>query len=171
MSAQDNRPIAFGHVTFCDDIRLEQGGKVTLVGVYPNSMFVHGQFPFQLPKFGMLVSYSQRLDAPRGPVELQIFLPGDPDDAPTIKGDLAMDDVVGDPDLAKRFERPGLPAVKYAHVGMHIVSAPMILKSEGQIRVVAIREGGEIRLGSLRVMQAPDATGAASEPSAPSVAS
>jgi hypothetical protein len=40
----------YGHVVFCDDVRREIDGKLTLVGVYSSNLTVFGGFPAVLPK-------------------------------------------------------------------------------------------------------------------------
>ena len=41
---------------YCDDIRQEVGGKLSLMGVYNNVMYVQ-QFPVTLPKFWVVATF------------------------------------------------------------------------------------------------------------------
>jgi hypothetical protein len=45
----------YGHVVFCDDVRQEIDGKLTLVGVYNGNLTVFGEFPAVLPKLCLVV--------------------------------------------------------------------------------------------------------------------
>src|SRR5262249_39756655 len=77
-------PEAFGYTIFCDDIRIEVGGKLTYVGVYTGRMFVHGSFPVTVPKLALGITYMQRHDKLVWPITYWIFLPGDGEDKPSI---------------------------------------------------------------------------------------
>jgi hypothetical protein len=46
----------YGTTTFCDDIRYEVNGKLTLVGCYSTSLNFNGQAPGVLPTFAALVN-------------------------------------------------------------------------------------------------------------------
>ena len=81
-------PDVYGHVLFCDDIRSEVDGKVTYVGVYTARMRIHVPFPVLLPKFGIAVDVWQRKTVFEKDMTLQIRLPGDAADAPSIVTDL-----------------------------------------------------------------------------------
>ena len=47
----------FGITTYCDDIRYELGGKLTLVGCYIGEMTAYGTAPIMLPTFCALVNF------------------------------------------------------------------------------------------------------------------
>jgi hypothetical protein len=81
------RPDVYGYTIFCDDIRREIDGKVSFIGVYNRTMIVHVPFPIILPIFGMGVTIFQKKTVFVPKVGLRIFLPGDPDDAPSIQGE------------------------------------------------------------------------------------
>jgi hypothetical protein len=46
-----------GQIIFCDDIRNEMFGKLSLMGVYPNELVFHGEPPAALPQLCALVNY------------------------------------------------------------------------------------------------------------------
>ena len=75
-------PEVFGHATFCDDIRMVVGNKLTFVGYYFDLMLVNSEFPVTIPRFCVAVSYSQQRGKLIFPIKFVIFLPGDPDDKP-----------------------------------------------------------------------------------------
>ncbi|SRR5581483_5968388 len=143
-----NQAAAFGHAIFCDDIRLEQGGKVTLVGVYSGVMFIHRDFPFSVPKFGIRVFYSERLESfGREPIAIRVSATWMPDGMALIEGDVPVDQL-----RAQGFQQTdALPPAEYATVGMHMMFAPLLIPMPGIIKVRAYRGSHKIRLGALRI--------------------
>jgi hypothetical protein len=147
-------PSPYGYSLFCDDLRREEGGKITLVGLYGSEMIVHGSVPTALPKLALVVTYSERLGESDDPLELLVYFPGDSDDAPTHRLPLAADLVEGfrkrrvseleldDPRLIMRLDA---------------VFSPILIKQEGHIKVLMIRGDTEIRLGALRIRTQPPA--------------
>jgi len=143
-------PDQWGYTVFCDDIREEANGKLTLIGIYENVMFVHGDFPFLLPKFGMAVRYFER----RGvftdeEVTLRAFLPGQKE--PFVEGP------IGAPEGRKNvkdnpFRDPSKPP-GFMRVAANIILSPVIVPAAGMIRVRAECRGETVRLGSLMVMK------------------
>src|SRR5262249_34042823 len=77
-------PEIYGYTIFCDDIRQEVGGKISFVGVYSDTIFIHGEFPVTLPKFAFVISLIQRREILERNIQVQIFLPGDDEDSPSI---------------------------------------------------------------------------------------
>lgn len=51
------------HVTYCDDIRIEVGDKLSVMGIY-NSDMLFSQLPTVLPKFCVLANLRLPLDHP-----------------------------------------------------------------------------------------------------------
>jgi hypothetical protein len=139
--------VPYGTVIFCDDIRDEVGGKVSHMGVYQRHLYVHGDFPFSLPKFGMVLTYADDIDEAPEEVEFQIRLPGD-DSEPSIKG-LAK----RGPETAKEPLPDGTMPGRVIFTA-NLLLAPLVLKQEGPIRVVALRNGEEIKMGTLFVQKA-----------------
>jgi hypothetical protein len=134
----------YGFSTFCDDIRREEGNKLTFVGVYTGDLIVHGEFPATLAKFAISVSYRVWGDDPyRGDVQLMIFLPGDSKDVPTIKGIIALNQLKEEPDPAK--------AHQFHRLEMQFLFSPLRLKEPGAIKVRALHDNKIIKLGTIRV--------------------
>src|SRR5712672_674322 len=87
-------PVVRGFTIFCDDIRNEEAGKFTFVGVYDTAMFIQAEFPFLLPKFGMAVRYQEKVGAfTNEEARLRIFLPGDDEAQPSFEGVLPMQEI------------------------------------------------------------------------------
>jgi hypothetical protein len=148
----------FGFSIFCDDIRNEVGGKNSYIGVYISNLLVPA-FPIALPKFCIVVNLCE----PRAMAEvrdwnvtLNVHLPGDEDGKPTIAAMIPpvpkeASDQVSSSSLP---DDPDVPKVMVMSAGF--ILAPLMLKEPGRIKVRAIyKDGGILRLGNVRVEQAP----------------
>ncbi len=138
-------PIAFWQVLFCDDIRNEVGGKVSYMGVYKGVMRVEEAFPVTLPKFAIAVSYRQRHGEEK-PVTLQIFLPGDADDKPSIEGEISGEDAEM-ADMPDGMIDPKKPRLTVMETGL--ILAPFQLAQPGMIKVRALCDGQIVHIGAL----------------------
>jgi hypothetical protein len=150
-------PEVFGDTIFCDDIRQESGGKLSLMGCYSNIIVLHSPFPFIFPKFGFYITLVQRREVLDPNIKIKIFLPGDPEDAPSFHSEAheTTEGAVAE-ETARLVE--GLPRSDQRVVTMHasIVAAPLTIKERGIIKVRVLRQGELIRLGGIRVVQQSD---------------
>lgn len=150
-------PEIFGNTLFCDDIRQEAGGKISLIGCYSNIIVLHGPFPFIFPKFGFYITLTQRREVLDPNIEIKIFLPGDPEDTPSFHTESreTTEGAVAE-ETARQVQ--GLPLSDQRVVTMHasIVAAPLIIKERGIIKVRALRQSELVRLGGIRVVQQSD---------------
>src|SRR5260221_12989855 len=77
-----------GFTIFCDDIREEVNGKVSLIGCYGADLRILGnQFPILLPKLGFHITVRVPSDGPNLPLKIMIYFPGQPDDQPVLTAD------------------------------------------------------------------------------------
>src|SRR5690348_15588662 len=81
-------PDFFGHTLFCDDIRMEADGKMMFIGVYGQHMLVHAGFPITLAKFGFGISFFQKRPVFEAELGIQIFMPQDQEDKPSIQASM-----------------------------------------------------------------------------------
>lgn len=139
-----NWPSTFGYTVFCDDVRHEMFGKISLIGIYQGEMKVVGVLPISIPKFALAIHYFETAGESDAPLELRVFLPGDLDDAPTHRFAMAF------PPRAE-VEKP--PDGDDVRVGIHFFMqmAPLVISQAGRIKVRMMRGDNIIRLGSLRV--------------------
>ena len=138
----------FGSTIFCDDIRHELGGKVSYIGIYSGSINFSRPFPATLAKFGFAIRYSERPGESTEDVTIGIYLPGDPEDAPSTKFDLPIQEMRSqspDPKVLKTTEDP------VATMIFHVVMENLSHKEKGRIKVRAYRGELEVRLGTLFV--------------------
>lgn len=137
----------FGYSIFCDDLRMEVGGKLSYIGVYSNELFVHGEFPFTLPKFAISVHFVEPHFASEQPVTFKIFLPGDEMNSPSIEGELPMEHVRAEAALAN----PDREAGKVVRLRADVILSPLVFQTAGTLKVRAYRGQEEFKLGSLKV--------------------
>jgi hypothetical protein len=148
-------PKIFGSTVFCDDIRREEAGKISLIGVYRGALLANAPFPIVLPKFGFAISYHHLRSSKKpaiGPVEFCIFLPGDDADSPSITGQIPLQEPPPE-DPARLAELISAGERAYIRANAEVVVAGLLLKSVGVIKVRAIAAGKMYRIGALRVEQ------------------
>lgn len=144
-----------GFVTFCDDIRQEVGGKITLVGCYIGEMTVHGQAPATLAKLGLQAKLVLPAETAPRKIDVRVdFVPGDKTlfeatlDIPEGEHQKALD----------RVEPDGTGDEPQFVLVQHTILSPLEITGEGRIRVRAVVDGETVKLGSLRIRFNPPAT-------------
>lgn len=145
-------PDAYGYTIFCDDIRLEAGGKLTYVGVYAGVLRMHGEFPVTLPKFGFDIVYLQRRRSFVAPDKFIISLPGETEENPSITIAIPDDEVkqVLKAYADKNSEDEG---GKLVRIGGPIVFTNLLIQKPGAVKVRVARGDEFIRLGALEITQ------------------
>jgi hypothetical protein len=147
-------PEAYGYTIFCDDIRVEVGGKLTYVGTYGGQMLVHGNFPFFMPKLALGIVYRQRDGKVVLPIKFWIFVPGDAEGKPSIVVEVPEQVAQSAIDSAKASaDKLGIQegfATVYAQFGL----APFNIVQPGLLKVRAVRGDQLISLGALRITHA-----------------
>lgn len=145
-------PAYYGHTIFCDDIRHEAGGKTTYVGTYSGQLLIHGDFPAILPKFGLGISYIQKVQNFIPPTKFLIFLPGDEAEP---SAEYLVDPKHMDAALERAKTEPTEHGILTAQA--QVIFSPLVLKVPGEIKVRALRGDNElVRLGILIVKPAPN---------------
>jgi hypothetical protein len=137
--------MAWGFSLFCDDLRAEWGGKVSIMGVYSSDMIIYGDFPHVLPKFSIFLLYYEDIDESDDDITARVYLPGE--DGPTIEITLPRKDLP-----------PPAPATdlepdqtRLCHLRLPITMQPLVVKQAGYLKVRVAR-GEEIHnFGSLRI--------------------
>ena len=140
---------SWGFSLFCDDIRAEVGGKLTVVGIYQQDMIFQppATFPITLPKFCILIKYYELQGVLTEDMTLNVFLPGDPRNEPTIKIPIpraGFADIVLPYALDEDQER-------VFNVNYPLVISPFQIKQEGFLKVRAICGAVTTNLGSMMV--------------------
>ncbi len=143
-------PDAFGHTTFCDDIRMEINGKLTLVGCYSTELHVHSSFPVVIPKLCLAINYWQKKGHLILPVVFWVFLPGDTEEKASIE--FGTTEQLTSEMLEQRLEKPqepGMEAPEYSVFSAQVALANLSVPLAGSIKVRARRGDQLLRLGSL----------------------
>ena len=66
-----------GTAIFCDDIRQEVGGKLSLMGVYHGEMIIGAPAPLALPKLGVAICIISDVDDPIKRARVSLVSPAD----------------------------------------------------------------------------------------------
>jgi hypothetical protein len=140
-----------GMSIFCDDIRQEINGKVSLIGVYAGDLILFGTLPGILPRLSIRTVYFERPGESSDPIELLVYLPGDPDDKPSMRGMMAFKRPTPEEEKKLIEEYEVYSSDPLITLISHTEIVPLVLTQEGLIRVRARRGDLEIKLGSLRV--------------------
>ena len=136
----------YGYTIFCDDIRMEAGNKPSFMGVYAGLINLHQPLPFKFAKFCFAINYIERPGESTDPATLSIYLPGDAEDAPSIKAELPVETMRSqEPPADTELEDPVM------RLALNIIAAPLEIKSGGLIKVRVHRGDLEIKLGTIRV--------------------
>lgn len=133
---------------YCDDIRQEVGGKLSLMGVYNTVMYVQ-QFPVSLPKFWVVATFVASKDEPPASLKFRVFMNNEPlADFDATQEHLqqlanAREPVVPLPDGSR----------KAITTQTQVCFTPLVLDAPCVLRVAAVTEKGETRGLSLQVQQ------------------
>jgi hypothetical protein len=148
-------PALYGHTIFCDDIRDEVGGKSSFIGVYRNNMFVNSGFPLVLPKMGFAIFYAQHRDKLVIDTMIRIYLPGDAEENASIQ--LQIPEEAWRQGMAQANVASPLADHErtYVALGLNFVFSPLKIDRPGTIKVRATHGDELVRLGTLRVVDAP----------------
>jgi hypothetical protein len=138
--------MAYGYTLFCDDIRHEMGGKMSYMGVYRSIMYVPA-FPFQLPKLAIAITYLElKTEKQAETVELLVYLPGDPDDKPSVRAPVSFD-------AEKVISLPSENPTAERQVSMQTIleMTPFLVVAPGSIKVRIKRDDEVIKIGRLQI--------------------
>ena len=158
-------PDVYGYTIFCDDIRQEVDGKFFFIGAYGTTMIVHVLFPATLPIFAMGITLLQRRSVFVPNIGLQVFLPGDPDDAPSIQAEIventegAIAAVIAAQREALHPDTHGLETDRYVISHSYLKFTQLVIKQPGVVKVRAVIGEDTVRLGSMRVSPPPQISG------------
>jgi hypothetical protein len=154
-------PDVYGYTIFCDDIRQEVGGKVSFIGSYSGTMIVNVPFPATLPIFAMGITLLQRRRVFIPNIRLWVFLPGDPDDAPSMQAEAgeSIDGAIAAATSAETDalhpDAHGLEEDRYVILHTHIRVSQLTIKQPGVMKVRAVIVDDMVRLGGMRISPPP----------------
>ena len=126
------------HFLVCDDIRLEQGNKHSLMGIYGTQVFVP-EMPVVLPKLCFQVQVRTPVAKPVKALQVQFTGPGKLKFEATATDDAlrqAVSDIQADTEM-----------LIYT---LTLVSAPFEIREDGQMMAIAIADGRKLPAGRVK---------------------
>jgi len=133
---------------YCDDVRQEVGGKLSLIGVYNGVMYIP-QFPVTLPKLWIVATFVAPKDEPLKSLKFRVFKNNEP-----------LADLDATPEHLQQLSKAPEPVVPMPDGSRSVIStqsqvcfAPLQLDAPCVLRVSAITENGETRGVCLQVQQ------------------
>lgn len=150
-----NPSLPSGFVTFCDDIRHEVTGKMTLVGVYGGQMIVGGTLPITLPQICAVITF--RFLPPSEPIKpvIKIFMSGQDDPLFMMETDITpAQEATAVAEGARSEDDPD--RVSFAQIVITPQIQGLVITEAGTLKVRVYIGEDEIRLGTLLIMIASD---------------
>lgn len=136
------------HAIFCDDVRTEIGGKLSLMGLYQGSVHLSAPaLPIVMPKICVLVEARTPSTDPFQKLHIRVLF----DENVLAEGDFAFDQL----QAANTSEE-----INYITHGIIFTIQPFVIEREGVLRVRAETEHGEIKAGGIKIE--PTVTGSSS---------
>lgn len=132
----------FAHVTYCDDVRQEVGGKTTFVGIY-NGVLGSAEFPCLLPKLCMIV----QLATPREREFAHIVITGRYAGEVIFSMDLPKEDIDKVQAAAIAMNAEG----KFSSLQLMAIMSPFQIPAPGKLTLEVIADGEQIYCPGLRV--------------------
>jgi hypothetical protein len=142
-----NPSLPYGFAIFCDDVRHEASGKVTLVGMYHANMTIFGKAPATIAQ--MFVAVSVRVDPGKLPVDGMISIV-DPD----AKQPIFETDFHIPADAANINPYPfqvDEGSVRYTEMVLYVPLRNLTVSKDSRLKVRAIIGADELRLGTLAI--------------------
>jgi hypothetical protein len=134
-------PNVGGLALFCDDIRLEAGGKVSYMGIYGNDMLISGPSPVLLPKLSIAAHIQIPSSLERANLKVLVLrdTDGNSEELISMEGEI---------------ERP--PNIEVAdntftQAILHLNAVPFQITKDCDVKVRAYVDGEEFKLGTLPI--------------------
>jgi hypothetical protein len=130
------------HTLYCDDVRMEVGGKMTFVGVYQSDLIVQHNGPVMLPKLCVVATAQTPKEQPFKKLSFKLYRDEEIIQAlETGEGDLQ--------NLSSLSEQN--PTSAFQVYGAIITIMPFSVERDCVLRVRAETEGGILTSSALRV--------------------
>jgi hypothetical protein len=135
----------YAHTIFCDDVRQEVGGKMSLMGIYTGDLLVPQQ-PWVLPKLCVVTTVVTPSDKPFETLVIRIATAN----TVLLEQELPSDAINQIQSALKKNTDPADPCSKMAVV-VNLAIAPLAIDSSFTVKVMAIADGEELNSGRLKV--------------------
>jgi hypothetical protein len=146
-----NQSFPGGFVTFCDDIRHEVTGKITLVGVYHGQINVLGTSPIVLGQICALVDF--RFTPESLPIKPKIQIFRSDEDEPIF----SLETEIPANEETLFHEQPSIEegSVRFHQLVFPVQLQGIAVEKSFRLKVRVFLDEDEVRLGTLRVNLAP----------------
>jgi hypothetical protein len=135
---------------FCDDIRFEQGNKMTLVGCYGPDMIINGPIPTVIPKLGILVQL--RLPAGSSAAsKILVYFPESKEGEPAVVMDIGAPN---EETISASQNNLGSDLVPLLSTNVPLLLSPLLIRQAGLIKVRVECGANLIKAGTLRIISA-----------------
>ena len=136
---------------FCDDIRFEVGGKITLVGMYGADMYLP-EFPYFIPKLGV----STIINSPIGQVPKSLSIKIEKGDEVLMEFELGTAEQIkaAISQSPSRSDMHDLPT--RSTYFSHIITPPITIAQPCTLRAIAVVDGEAYMAGKLHIGKMPE---------------
>ncbi|WLG72198.1 DUF6941 family protein [Pseudomonas simiae] len=139
----------YAYAVFCDDIRQEINGKITMVGIYTDRLFV-SSVPTVLPKLCLALAIATDKTNMFEDVSVTGTLGGDE----VFRMQLQKDQIQSIVDQAPK---PEIPA-KFFTIQLNAILTPFQLERTGKLVIKVVADGEELECSGLEMALAPPGT-------------
>lgn len=135
-----------GYTLFCEDVRHEVDGKITMVGVLGAEIVLQADLPSTLPQLSVWVIFCEALNDSFDSLTIELALPGRSYEDAIIRAEFPSEQAQREP-ILDDVDADELRAV----MNFQFKLGPIVIDQPGRIRVRAIRNGLAIPLGSMLI--------------------
>lgn len=154
---EQDRNKAWGFTLFADDLRVEIGGKISLMGLYQADMFFpsHLPFPINIPKFYILIMYYEIQGAIEGDVMFKVTFGSDHKtiaELPFLRKD--FESLVGSEPEPEKVANEDSERIFHSRIPLGLT--PFTITEAGRLRVRAhYSDGSILKIGSIGAKHVP----------------
>jgi hypothetical protein len=133
----------FASCQFCDDVRVEIGNKISLMGIYGGELAVAGGSTV-LARLCVVATAFTTVDQPFKSLRFRVTEAG----RIVAEQEIPSATIKGAPDIIRRKERSDDPILRYS-LSCTMFISPFVVDRDMVIKVIAICDGEEIGAGRL----------------------
>ncbi|GAB6969675.1 DUF6941 family protein [Methylobacterium phyllosphaerae] len=138
-----------GNVIYCDDVRVENTGKLILVGVYNTDMVVNARPPASLAQIQLVVRIRTSIEYAGDSLKTKIYLPTDHDSPSIIQSSTIPN--APPPEILGSMIRAYPDAPITMNMSFNVKIANVIVEEDSFIKVEVECKGETARLNQLRI--------------------
>lgn len=139
----------YAHAIYCDDIRNEIGGKMTLVGIYSGQLLA-AAVPCTLPKLCLVLTLSTAKDEPFK----SISITGKFSENEVFRMELAEEQI----EEIRAQAGPPKPDARHYSMQLMAILSPFQLEHAGKLSLEVLADGERLECAGLEMAEAPPGT-------------